>query len=318
MRNTAIALALLIAGPASAGDMALLDRAAISGIGGHFSANGVAAPAAASDVTTGEMLVAYETALAAPDASCPTGVYAIGIAASIDGRSWTHTPAPVLGPDADFPCGVRAPAITVSTDGEVNVYGERVSNTGGSDAGIIEVALDGLEPLYAPSLVLAHGGSPSVIRIGDVDEMIFTLDGDLYGASRNIGGGWVTSDAPVLHAGISDWNGDGLSSPSLSCANGGDFAWELHYTGSGNDERGYTWGWASAVSDTGSFWFVDPSGPYLQRRSGSAPELAVVRTITNNRVVFVELPSRGGPVIAIASDSGSWSPSQVAPLHCTP
>lgn len=324
MRSTALALALFVAGPASAGDFALLDPTGITGAPDHFAAAGVAAPSAAADSTTGELLVAYETALGAPDAICPTGIYAVGIASTLDGETWSHTESPVLGPSGAFPCGVRAPAITVSNGGQVNVFGEIAAAAadcdGGcpADLGIVEVELEGLTPMAAPRIVVDAGGSPTVIRLGDTEEMIFTLDGDLYGASRRVGGAWSVDASPSLHAGVSDWNNEGLSSPSLSCADGGDYAWELHYTGVGYDDRGYTWAWGSGVSDSGDFWFIDPSGPYLQRRSGDAPDLSVVRTTDGGRVVFVELPSRGGPVIAIASDTPTWRPSRIQSLHCEP
>jgi hypothetical protein len=324
MRNYALALSLLVSLPAAAGDFALLERAALAGHVDHFTSAGLGAPSIAPDLTTGEAVVAFESLVGAPSIDCPDGQWAVGVAVSADGRGWSFGEVSVIGPEDGFLCGVRDPAVLVTDSGERTVWGERVVTGADCDTecsddnGIVEVSVSGTDAVGLPEVVLAEGGSPTVIQIGELGEMMVTLDGDLWGASREGDGDWLLDDTYSLQAGVSDWNGHGLMSPSLSCADGGDYAYELHYTGFGDDGRGNVWGWASGISDEGDFWFIDPGAPYLMRRSGGVPSLDVVCTTDGGCVGLVELPGRGGPVIATLADTMSWSPATLVSRHCTP
>lgn len=322
-------LVLLAPALASAGEFSVQDRDVLSGLFDHFAASGVGAPDATVDPVTGTLLLGYETQIADPDERCPTGMWAVGLASSIDGRAWTVEERPALQPDAALACGARSPALLVTEDGERLLWAEVAQGVpecapdprGGGCAltrGIVAVELDGLEPIGPAQLVLTRGSAPSVVKIGDEYEMVVVMGSDLLGAVSADGYYFVLDDERALQAGVSDWNASGLSSPSLSCVDGGDYALELHYTGFTDGDEGRVWGWASGVSDDGDFYFIDPLTPYLRRAGPGLPSVSVVRAGGDARVAFIELPGPRGPVIASLATTPDWVPADLQSDHCTP
>jgi hypothetical protein len=301
----------------------------LSGADVSWTTGAVGAPTVVYDSGSGRMVMVYETQTGTAT-NCPVGTWALGLATSTDGVTWTDIGAPLLAPTADtfYECVAAHPGLVDRVPGSLTLFfkGEQ-----GNDACDLTTPSWGCEqytgigrlvltwnavsesyevtgPAAEPALdTSTNFGYPKGVHQGGQYHVAYTVYPDMYVATGTTTLDTVTG--PVWMAGDSTWADTELRSPSPACA--GTDPFEVHVEGTETLGRLDGAGLASLGEGPGAVWSSASGDPALRHHD------AVPLSGGGWYVIYDVLDGPGGTArIHYATTDPSWLPSDLESKSC--
>ena len=228
-------LALLTA-TALAADFTVHDGWMLEAEPGTLTENGVGAPTVFWNKRQGEWMMFFEARLNRESEACPRGFWAIGVARSIDGLTWTADEEPLIKPEPDtyFSCVAAHPNVVVDKN-TVHLFFKAEQEKAACHSqqhpwgceeytGVGYYSASTADPLGGairkqPALITgANFGYPAVTKAGDDWWMFLSKVPALHVArSSSPDTGWVLDNDPIISPGEIEWTDDRVFNPAVAC-----------------------------------------------------------------------------------------------------
>lgn len=301
--------------------------ALLTGSDVSWSIGGVGAPSVIYDRQHGTWLMAFETQSGDASADCPVGEWAIGLATSTDGTTWTDSGAPIVSPTAMtyYRCVTAHPSI-VEHDGIITVF-FKAEREAGVFAGVGRVLLTwngsgytASVPDASPVLALAQDfGFPRVVYDGvaGVYRMALTQRPSMHFASGS-GTSFTMNPSPGAQPGFQPWARDEIFSPALMCRDNGKY--DLLMGGRQRSSGSITKQVVNVVSTTDLVTFK-PERPLFDTDLGDAEKRHWDALPLKNGGILMYYSTLDGPGGQSQIQMGStaaWTVDDVLDKHCTP
>lgn len=305
---------------------------------GTYTHNGIGSPSVVHRRRYNDYVMFFETRVTAPDADCIAGRWAVGVARSTDGKSWTVAPTPLVVPQAGsyHACVVAHPYAVIDENGrDIHLWfkgeqGVQACNnqnkpwgcstyTGVGYAKVSRNLQTLLQTVSEPVLQVDNFGYPAVVhKDGTWYMMVAKVPSFYLATSSQPDSGWsLAQPSPVMQPGVTTWAQDELFNPSLVCADEGSFPFHNYFGG----RNKWRWkildgGWGSALSSDATSWFVAAQA-YFQF-NGPSPwrHWDTIRVGTNDTLVWFSEKTNGVNHIGFAGTTDTWVDSDVKSRLC--
>ena len=286
-----------------------------------WASESVGAPSVAYDTVHDRFIMAFEARTPTTDADCPQGVWALGLATSTDGISWTVRSTPLIEPSPGdgtyYSCVAAHPAAVFRAvnNGELYVLFKAEQDEDTCTSGCPYKGLGGVKVVFnasgnvsnvviASSPVLSFsgpGGHPSFVKDGNNFKLLYQRYPDIYRTqSTNINSfstGLVTFDASYDWAGNESvgWEYDEFKSPSVLCDDSVAFPFAA-WVGSVDTNFGevVAGGWGKAISSSGASWDLSTSAIETWSDDDSWRHWDMLRLTTGDYLVWYSKKDSSG------------------------
>jgi len=294
-----------------------------------WTSGGIGAPSIVYDSASGLLVMAYETQTGT-DASCPVGTWALGLATSSDGTTWTDLGGALLAPTADtfYSCVAAHPGLVDRFPGTLVLFFKGEQGTDACDVttpswgcdqytGVGRATLtwnaqtsayELTGPATEPALAVGEDfGYPKGVHRDGVYHVTYVRAQDLYAGSGTADLDVVTG--PLWSAGDASWASDEIRSPSTAC----DVSHPFHVHLQGSDTLGRLDGSTpdNLTEGVGEVWNASLGDPELRHHD------AVSMTNGGWLVAFSTRDGPGGSMrIRLAASTAGWTPADLRSKTC--
>lgn len=303
-----------------------------NGGGSGYMVNGTGAPSVVFDTTRNRWIMVYEVRLAATDPQCPVGRWAIGLASSTNGLTWTPLANALVNPGATgtyYSCVAAHPTAVYAADTDslwilfkseqrldacasstpawgcaryTGVGRARVRfNPGGSVRSTTVLTTPAME-------VGVDMGFPKFTQRAGINYLGVTLRPDAYLASSATLRDFSLSAEPVLSPGLVPWGQDEIFNFSLVCEDDPAFPLSGYPGGRNLDLFAITdAGMGKAITSDFASWFLGADTYFTWADDNAFRHWEVLRTTTGEYYMyFSEKDSSGNPRIRAATTGITW------------
>ncbi|MBX2799388.1 MAG: hypothetical protein KTR31_17060 [Myxococcales bacterium] len=319
-----------------------------------FASESIGAPSVVYDTINDRFLMAFEARTPLTDADCPQGIWALGLAHSSDGVTWTIVSNPMLLPSPGdgtyYSCVAAQPTALFddTNNGRLHVLFKAEEDetscttssyttcpyTGIGRLRVVFNAAGGVQNITVqntPVLELdGPGGHPSMVQDGSTFAMTYQRYPNIYRTASSVlssfGTGslildvnadWSSGDTSDTGGGTS-WVYDEFKSPALVCDDSISFPWAM-WVGSVNTNYGAVvdGGWGKAISSTGSSWALSQSPTETWTNDTDFRHWDVLRLITGDYLMwYSEKDGSGDSAIYFGGTTLSFNNSDVQTKNC--
>ena len=339
-----IALVMSTAWAQSPGDWSFQAGAVLSPIpGSTWMGTTLSNPSVVRDWVNNQYVMAFETRTDTVHGSCPNGVWAVGLATSPDGITWTPQPNPVVMPNPGsgnfMACVAAHPTLVFRTTTAAQVpsmylyfKAEGLNGTpGGIGAALLKFsgARPYLRTLYATPALAAGGRSystPHAVRQGSrwrlmVQDYPDILEFTSTTPTSFTGGGSVVLDHSALRAPVVPWVDNELFNPAYVCGDDpvGNMDLKLFVGGRDTDYGAVVDGaFGTAISNRTTIAFALDATPQVTWTGNSAWRHWDVVGLTTGEylVYFDEKDGSGNNFIRLGGTDLGWSAADVGTRYC--
>jgi hypothetical protein len=279
--------------------------------------------------------MAFETRLTGDVPECPVGRWAIGLARSRDGRTWTVDSAPLVSPTTGtyYSCVAAHPALHFDgrkfrlwfkAEQMLNVCANGATAPAwgcGRYTGIGYAWMPGPQAsarvVAAPVLSGPTLGYPSVARVDDVWRLAVTAAEDIYLGSGTDPQVLTLNATPTIEPGGYTWSEDEMFEPVLGCRNTGN-RYLLAYGGRTTQRGSITSaGWAIGRSADGVTWTLPADAEVNWTGDNLWRHFDVLRVGASDFLVwYTERDAMSRVSVRFAYTSATWDARNFSPRTC--